>query len=273
MGISIETEVITIGSDTYTKDPASGGWQVSQESPTPYGDVANLSGFDSNLMETVETAAPREAVLEGDPVYYLQGTIPGEVMTTWLDDPGVGAGDTQVEIWAGAKDYLVRQIRMDMELYLSGDKETPEAGRLKAVTTIRISKYGEPVEIKAPEDARPLVSTEDQHGDDPESASLIEHGWVINGAIQTPWDRDFFVFEAEASNTYQITLERETLPEVEITLYAPEGDLTKLDRDDSGDDPWTRIQWTAEETGRHHLEIQGREDSVGRYSLIVNMAP
>jgi hypothetical protein len=41
-GFTVEHESITIGTETYVKDPFNGEWNASPESPAPFGNLLAL---------------------------------------------------------------------------------------------------------------------------------------------------------------------------------------------------------------------------------------
>ena len=95
---STSAENRIVGGKRYRRDPNSGEWTVSDasgESPGLTVDAAVVGQID------VSTASVSDAMLDGEAVFHVMGTV-----------PGVDAAVT-VEVFAGVEDKLVRMIRLE----------------------------------------------------------------------------------------------------------------------------------------------------------------
>ena len=115
-----------------------------------------------------------------------------------------------------------------------------------------------------------LSDIADDHGGDLESATSITVGESIEGSVDYESDSDFFVFEAEDGELYQIDVVLGTLPDSLAVLYdANEVELAF--NDDFGDSLASRIVWQVPASGRYYVEVAGYGDT-GTYSLTVDIA-
>ena len=174
-GDSANVEVIAIGIDTYLKAPGTDVWTAGTESPTPYGDLFAFGSFDTELddeiIELFEPVARQE--LEGEPVYYLAGPLSGEALANVIDDaetPPDALGE--IEYWVGVGDRLVRKTAIRFELSQAG------AGTSKIEAVMRLSDFGKPVDIQAPEAVGP-GSPVPPSGPQPAAVTqALQSGWT-----------------------------------------------------------------------------------------------
>ena len=141
----LEMEIVTVGGVTYTTNPQSGEWGVS-ESGTP--GVPNPAGF-------IRGGAPLMALatyvgLEsrgGERVHHLAGIAR-------LDAFSDLEGETTADIWIGTEDLLVREVVVEAPVDLDALGLPVSAmgltGSGVAALSIRLSGYGEPDRIEAP---------------------------------------------------------------------------------------------------------------------------
>jgi hypothetical protein len=139
-GITIETEIITIGETTYTKNPETGQWEVSSEQASPFapGDFTEVEPLDVDNLAVVA-----QQDLDGVPVYRLEGTVSSEDMGEAFTDL---KGKLVVKYWIGVKGGRLRRSVVKGELSdVSGGASTIS---LRVETTY--SGYGKPVSIAPP---------------------------------------------------------------------------------------------------------------------------
>ena len=106
----------------------------------------------------------------------------------------------------------------------------------------------------------------DDHGDRIEDATSTIVGEVIQGAIDYDGDTDFFVFEAENGEIYQVDVELETLSDSIVTLYDAD-EWWLASNDDYQESGASRIVWRATSAGAHYVEVWGY--GTGSYNLTV----
>ena len=146
-GISIELEVIVIGRDTYVKNPLTGTWDSSLESPTPFGNLLDFGAFNVDFAPDVAAQFTLRATrLNGERVYHVTGPVTDQTLVSLLDDTPVRGRQGEVEYWIGVDDYLVRRAEIRAE---SPADDGAAATKTRVVMTV--SDYGKSVDIQAPD--------------------------------------------------------------------------------------------------------------------------
>ena len=150
-GNVFEADYITIANETYIQVLETDIWQVSDSSDGL--DLRETLRFDPDGMENLVLIG--EGELDGENVYHLKGllasdaggllnSVPGSlVMVTPMGEVIVG-----VEFWIGVEDFLVRRTIQDIYMELSSD--TGEGGELSLELDMRLSGYGDSVDIQPP---------------------------------------------------------------------------------------------------------------------------
>jgi hypothetical protein len=138
--LSIETEVIMIGESFYIRDPTSGEWQLSAEPATPFlpDDFVGLESI--NIPNMVNLTLLRETVLDGVPVYLVEGMLPPEVMDAVLGEAG---GKNKVVYWIGVEDGWIRRVNIDAEFLL-------EDVEIHTTIIMNLSEFNKEIVIEAP---------------------------------------------------------------------------------------------------------------------------
>lgn len=119
--------------------------------------------------------------------------------------------------------------------------------------------------------ADPQGAFQDDHGDDPGSASRITVGGPVGGSLDYRFDFDFFRFDAEQGGGYRITVEHPSLHPSHMMLFAPDGtspeiwNWTSRRQTSVG----TEILWTAPVSGEHFFAVQDFAGNSGTYTLAV----
>lgn len=111
-----------------------------------------------------------------------------------------------------------------------------------------------------------LSDIADDHGGDLESATSITVGESIEGSVDYDNDVDFFVFEAEEGQLYQIDVALGTLSDSVVTLYGPGGGWL-ASNDDFEDSLASRVTWEVFGTGSYYVQVTGY--GTGTYTLTV----
>ena len=108
----------------------------------------------------------------------------------------------------------------------------------------------------------------DDHGDDIDDATAIRVGADVRGAMDYDGDIDFFRFQAERGQSYQIDVALGTLDDSIVELY--DVDWSFLDtNDDYGDTYASRLYWEAPSSGERYVAVYGY--GTGTYTLTVSL--
>ena len=109
----------------------------------------------------------------------------------------------------------------------------------------------------------------DDHGNDIDDATGIRVGADVRGAMDYDGDIDFFRFQAEQGQSYQIDVALGTLDDSIVELY--DGDGAFLDtNDDYGDTLASRLYWNAPSSGERYIAVVGY--GIGTYTLTVSLS-
>ena len=109
----------------------------------------------------------------------------------------------------------------------------------------------------------------DDHGNDIDDATAIRVGADVRGAVDYDGDIDFFRFQAEQGQSYQIDVALGTLDDSIVELY--DGDGSFLDtNDDYGDTLASRLYWNAPSSGERYVAVEGY--GIGTYTLTVSLS-
>ena len=108
----------------------------------------------------------------------------------------------------------------------------------------------------------------DDHGNDIDDATAIRVGADVRGAMDYDGDIDFFRFQAEQGQSYQIDVALGTLDDSIVELY--DGDGAFLDTNDYyGDTLASRLYWNAPSSGERYIAVVGY--GIGTYTLTVSL--
>jgi hypothetical protein len=140
LGVTIETEVISIGDTAYVKDPETGEWSIETEETSTFS-PEDFSGFEPADIEDLVLVG--ETKLNGTPVYLLKGTISARDMGDGLGDI---QGRLQVKYWIAVKSGRLKQSLIDGEI----SETAGEALTLRLEATTTYSAYGKTVAIQPP---------------------------------------------------------------------------------------------------------------------------
>ena len=108
------------------------------------------------------------------------------------------------------------------------------------------------------------VNVEDEHANETEGATPLTVGEAVEGAIDYDVDFDFFVFEAEAGESYQIDVVPGTMWDPVVSLC--DGD-EELEYSDDYDGLAPRIYWEAPNSGPYYVKVAGWDE--GTYTLTI----
>ena len=107
----------------------------------------------------------------------------------------------------------------------------------------------------------------DDHGDSEGNATAIRVGTEVRGAVDYDGDIDFFRFQAERGQSYQIDVALGTLDDSIVDLY--DVDWSFLDSNDDYETFASRLYWEAPSSGERYVAVYGY--GVGTYTLTVSL--
>ncbi len=108
----------------------------------------------------------------------------------------------------------------------------------------------------------------DDHGNSEGDATAIRMGADVRGALEYDGDIDYFRFQAERGQSYQIEVALGTLDDSIVDLYDADGSLLDSN-DDHGDTYASRLYWEAPSSGERYVAVEGY--GVGTYTLTVSI--
>ena len=107
----------------------------------------------------------------------------------------------------------------------------------------------------------------DDHGNDIDDATVAAVGADVEGAVDYEGDIDYFRFQAERGQSYQIDVALGTLDDSIVDLY--DVGWSFLDsNDDYGDTYASRLYWEAPSSGERYVAVKG---GTGTYTLTVSI--
>lgn len=151
---TIETEIITIGDTTWTKDPETGAWSVSSDGdPTEVipSDPGSFTELDVALLKGLTSLG--EVELNGAPATHLRGTASEGTF-------GADTGEFEVDFWIESATGLLVQLVASGELTVQpgDDPDSQSEGLFGAAAgqtgrlslAVGFSDFGKPVTIEPP---------------------------------------------------------------------------------------------------------------------------
>ena len=154
-GNDFEADYTTIANETYIQVPGTDIWQVSDSSDGL--DLRETLRLDAEGMENLMLIGVEE--LSGEKVYqvyHLRGFLASDAGGLLNSAHGALVGVTPIgevvveaEFWIGVEDFLVRRTIQNIDIELSSD--IVEGDDLNLELDMRLSDYGEPVDIQAPD--------------------------------------------------------------------------------------------------------------------------
>ncbi len=112
---------------------------------------------------------------------------------------------------------------------------------------------------------------EDDHGDDPASATEIMFEQVVMGWIESALDFDYFAFRAEEGQNYWIIVDSYTLPDSAVGVYDSAG-RKETWTDAYGDTQQSEFTWTAPSSGEYFLAMGSGDGNTGPYTFMIAIA-
>ena len=126
-----------------------------------------------------------------------------------------------------------------------------------------------PPTVSPTPDSPSVADVSDDHGNSIEEATPVMISETVFSEVDYDGDVDFFAFEVEAGQPYQIDFELHTLFDSVVTLYNRDGAVL-VTSDDHGTSFPTRIFWGAQYSGRHYVEVGSQYgEGTGAYYVSV----
>ena len=269
-GRGFEIDVIINGIDTFIGDSSLNRWEAISHSPAPFGHIFEFVGFNAEFEPDVVEGFTLYAqeYLEGRQVYYIKGPIPLDILPELVGSLPVEQAHSEVEFWIGVDDFLVRKSRIFAELALPGKADSARAYNLSSRIVLTLSDYGKPVDIRSPNVQTSPRLRADDHGDSSEIASSLTSGDTLVGTLDNRDDLDYFTFDAKVGRPYEIAATLDTLTEMSVALYAPNGYEISRSEVHEGS-PEARIVWVAPTSGSHYIRVTSPGHKTGGYAVSI----
>ena len=148
------------------------------------------------------------------------------------------------------------------------EKLREAAARLPEDVLQRMIEAGCIASYLVPDDYE-AMDVPDDHGNSEGDATAIGVGTDVRGALDYDGDIDFFRFQAERGQSYQIDVALGTLDDSELVLLDPDGRELAYN-DDYGDTYASRLYWEAPSSGERYVLVGGW--GTGTYTLTVSLS-
>ena len=113
------------------------------------------------------------------------------------------------------------------------------------------------------------VNVPDDHGDDATTATAVQIGAVTQGVLAHEFDTDYFRFQPEAAQDYQIAVDRESEEDIRLRLYAADGTTLLAVRESEVEGAGLLFSWVAPGSGAYHIAVDSPFGSIDTYTLAV----
>ena len=117
---------------------------------------------------------------------------------------------------------------------------------------------------------------EDDHGDEPESSTKFLVSQVVEGELNSQRDVDYYQFQAEGGQSYQIEVDNRGSTLFRFTVYGPDGKTPESTKRVSGGDIPNQVQWVAPSSSNYYIAVSSAHGNAGgiiraydQYKLLV----
>ena len=111
----------------------------------------------------------------------------------------------------------------------------------------------------------------DDHPNSAAGVPPVEVGVPTQGELEYEGDSDYFAFEAEEGQLYELDVTLGTLQDSVLDLFDTDGNWLDSN-DDYGDSTASRLTWTAPGTGTYYVQVTSFGDGTGTYTLTIAIA-
>ena len=108
----------------------------------------------------------------------------------------------------------------------------------------------------------------DDHPNSTTDATPVEIGVPAHGAIDYEGDSDYFTFEAEEGESYQLDVTLGTLEDSVLDVFDADGIWLDAN-DDFAESAASRLIWLAPGTGTYYVQVAGFRTGIGTYTLTI----
>ncbi|MCY4576099.1 MAG: LppX_LprAFG lipoprotein [Chloroflexi bacterium] len=266
-GFTVEVEFISIGVESFIKNPLTGEWEANLDAADSFSDSLVSPAFETDL--PADKAAQFELVgiesLDGESVYYLRSEVTGPDLVELMDDQSVSTAEGEVAYWIGVDDYLIRKIEIRAEQ--ESERIGIDAG-VDIVTNhsvIELSDYNGEVDIVAPEVEAPWWEGLD---DTTEAYIPVNVGEAVEGSIDVEYEEVIYELEAAGTAGYLITMAPGTLPAADVTVFDSQGnDVGWGGVYEDGTEEPIELEVPFPET--YYIVVSNYEGATGSYTLTI----
>ena len=181
--------------------------------------------------------------------------------------------DGAVACWGDNEDGQATPPAGSLDAVSAGSLHTCGVGSDGSVACWGSDKYGEATppagSLTDGGDATEQLERDD-HGNSERDPTDIRVGTVVRGTLDYDDDIDYFRFQAEQGESYQIDVALGTLDDSIVKLYAADGSLLDSNDDDGGTSA-SRLYWEAPSNGVYYVAVTGFY-GVGTYTLTVSLS-
>ncbi len=140
-GLSAESQLIAIGSELFLTNPLTGAWQQAPAATSAPRVLDKDRGVGNLLRKLTDPQKVGNESLDGAQTQHLKGGVPGAAFSD-LTGTQATAASVSGDIWVGAEDFLLRQVRLAGPI-ATGDTQT-------TVRVLKFSKFNQPLSIERP---------------------------------------------------------------------------------------------------------------------------
>ena len=252
------------GTGTYYVQVTSFGTGTGTYTLTISGITDDHANSAANAVRVDVGLAARGAIdYEGDGDYFAFAAEEGELY--------------QLDVTLGTLEDSVLDIFDTYGIWLDGNDDSAEstASRLYWIApgtgTYYVRVTGFDVGTGTYTLTIALSDIVDDHPDSTADATPVEIGVDTHGAIDYEGDRDYFAFEAQEGEYYQLDVTLGTLYDSILELFDSDGIWLDAN-DDSAESTASRLIWLSPGTGTYYVEVTSFGSGTGTYTLTVATA-